>query len=157
MKTGFALALIALLATAGPTIASAGSHAPVAPSAKGEGATASSLAGVYLLDVLAASTVHRETLVALFKRQKDLPSWVKNIPRNKSYVTSPSEEVKVGGVVMQVFHACKPHDCPDNTIHILFTVDGRTAWARLYQKGKADRFFGNPTDAERAPLMHEGI
>ena len=150
MKTGFVLALVASLALAAPL---PGPAAPLAPSAP----VGPNLAGIYLFDVLATSRVHRETLIALFRTEKGVPSWVRNIPGGKSFVSSPSEEVEIEGVSMQVFHVCKPHDCSDNSIHILFTADGASAWARLYQKGAQDRYFGNPSAAQRAPLMQDGL
>jgi Inhibitor of vertebrate lysozyme (Ivy) len=47
---------------------------------------------------------------------------------------------------------CKPHDCADNMLYVLFAPNGEKAFAKLVEAGKAPRLFGNPDASVIAAL-----
>ena len=73
------------------------------------------------------------------------PSWV-----SKAQGTaSPVERVSVEGKSFTVGHMCKPHDCADNQLSVVFSADGTKSWGLLATRsvdGKAfnKQLLGNP-------------
>ncbi|NWD34125.1 lysozyme inhibitor [Pseudomonas reactans] len=55
------------------------------------------------------------------------PSWV-----SKAQGTaSPVEKVSADGKSFTVGHMCKPHDCADNQLIVVFNADGTKSWGLL--------------------------
>ena len=73
------------------------------------------------------------------------PGWV-----SKAQGTaSPVERVSVEGKNFTVGHMCKPHDCADNQLSVVFSADGTKSWGLLATRsvdGKAfnKQLLGNP-------------
>jgi hypothetical protein len=107
--------------------------------------------GTFLFNVLKEKPVHKATLAALFSKQKDLPDWMKEIPNGGNLVAGPSIIVSVEGQKFEVFQACETHNCADSFVRILFTMDGSSAWAKLYNEGKIT-YAGNPTMGQRQAM-----
>lgn len=47
---------------------------------------------------------------------------------------------------------CKPRDCEDNQIFVMFSADGNRAWGLLLKDQKIERFFGNPDEEKKIAL-----
>lgn len=107
--------------------------------------------GTYLFNVLKEKPLYKATLAALFSTQKDLPDWMKEIPNDGNLVAGPSIIVSVDGQRFEVFYACETHNCADSFVRILYTLDGSSAWAKLYNKGKVT-YAGNPTVVQRQAM-----
>ncbi len=73
------------------------------------------------------------------------PSWVSKAQG----AASPVERVSVEGKSFTVGHMCKPHDCADNQLSVVFSADGTKSWGLLATRsvdGKAfnKQLLGNP-------------
>ena len=74
-------------------------------------------------------------------------------------VTAPLHEIDFGDHVMLMGWSCKPHDCGDNQVIVLFARDGSRAVARIVIGGEANAaFVGAPDARERACMSrpHDG-
>jgi len=107
--------------------------------------------GTYLFNVLNEKPLYKATLAALFSKQKDLSDWMKEIPNGGKLVAGPSKIVSVDGQKFEVFYACETHNCADSFVRILFTMDGTSAWAKLYNEGKVT-YAGNPTAGQKQAM-----
>lgn len=73
------------------------------------------------------------------------PSWV-----SKAQGTaSPVEDVTADGKTFTVGHMCKPHDCADNQLSVVFSADGTKSWGLLATRSADGKTFnkqvlGNP-------------
>jgi hypothetical protein len=73
------------------------------------------------------------------------PSWVSKAQG----AASPVERVSVEGKSFTVGYMCKPHDCADNQLSVVFSADGTKSWGLLATRsvdGKAfnKQLLGNP-------------
>ena len=81
------------------------------------------------------------------------PSWV-----SKAQGTaSPVEKVSADGKSFTVGHMCKPHDCANNQLSVVFSADGSKSWGLLATRSaKGDTFnkqlLGNPDKVVAALL-----
>jgi hypothetical protein len=85
------------------------------------------------------------------------PSWV-----SKAQGTaSPLEKASADGKSFTVGHMCKPHDCADNQLSVVFSADGTKSWGLLATRsadGKAfnKQLLGNP-DSVVAGLLNKSF
>ena len=81
------------------------------------------------------------------------PSWV-----SKAQGTaSPVEKITTDGKSFTIGHMCKPHDCADNQLTVVFNADGTKSWGLLATRsadGEAfsKQWLGNPDSAVQALL-----
>lgn len=81
------------------------------------------------------------------------PSWV-----SKAQGTaSPVEKVSADGKSFTVGHMCKPHDCANNQLSVVFSADGSKSWGLLaIRSAEGDTFnkqlLGNPDKVVAALL-----
>jgi hypothetical protein len=59
--------------------------------------------------------------------------------------------VSIGGAVYQVATPCKPHDCGDNNLLLLYAPASGAVHGKLYEKGKTT-WIGSPDAAMSAEL-----
>jgi hypothetical protein len=64
-------------------------------------------------------------------------------------LTAPSVEVE--GTVYVVGSSCKPHDCGDNTIVVLYAAEKKTVYGKLV-RSSGSRLIGAPPPAVAAAL-----
>jgi hypothetical protein len=105
----------------------------------------------YLYDVL-AKPGYRKSWNTLFIGEQHVASWLTRYARTKNGPTTPGTTIALGDARYQVHHVCKVHDCGDNMFHVLFALDGARAWGLLLQKGRDERFFGNPDEEKKEAL-----
>lgn len=110
------------------------------------------LSGNFLAAVIATSEPHRDSLIALLKGRRGLPSWVRNMVSQPRYVALASQEVSVGDRPMQLFAACDPVDCPTSAIRLLFSADGAHVVARIVDGKAGTQLLGMPSAAELVAL-----
>ena len=60
-------------------------------------------------------------------------------------------EVKLGGQTWQVATPCKPHDCAENNLLLLYAPATGAVHAKLYEKGRST-LLGNPGAVVAAEL-----
>ena len=93
------------------------------------------------LPELASKTPYKKAYAEMLS----FPGWV-----SKAQGTaSPVERVSVEGKSFTVGHMCKPHDCADNQLSVVFNADGTKSWGLLATRsadGKAfnKQVLGNP-------------
>ena len=73
------------------------------------------------------------------------PSWVSKAQG----AASPVERVSVEGKSFTVGYMCKPHDCADNQLSVVFSADGTKSWGLLATRSEDGKAFykqllGNP-------------
>ncbi|SMD19559.1 Ivy family c-type lysozyme inhibitor [Rhizobium sp. RU36D] len=115
------------------------------------------LSGNYLFEVLQRSKPHEETLSGLLRGKRGLPTWVRGMASKGNYVASASEQVTVDGVAMELFSVCQPHNCSDSQVKLLYSADGKTAYVRVIDAKLGEHIFGDPSQAQKAPLMRQGL
>ncbi|GBQ22506.1 hypothetical protein AA12717_1209 [Gluconacetobacter sacchari DSM 12717] len=82
------------------------------------------------------------------------PDWV-----SRGQATStPVSRVASGGRTYLLGHLCKPHDCADNQLDIVFAADGHAAWGLLHVRPDAAHPFlqswlGSPDEEIQALLL----
>ena len=114
---------------------------PIAANAQG---TASA---PYLFDLL-AKPAFNASFDAMLKGEKNVDGWL----QNKSGPASPARNYVTDGKPQFGGSLCKPHDCGENQFYYLFTQDGSRAVGLLI-KANTQRWFGNPSAAEKSTLL----
>ena len=103
------------------------------------------MAGPYLFELLQIKTYHA-SWNALLKGEKNVPAWIVAFGKNGDGVAGESTDIKVDGQDYVYATVCKPHDCGDNQLGVIFAAQGDGAWA-LLKDGDGERFFGKPDKA----------
>ena len=107
---------------------------------------------IYLTDAIKNSAYAR-SLSNLLKGSRDLPSWTKQTLKvSGDYVGDPMVSSTVDGIRYELFTACKPHDCSDSLLEVMFTPNGAQAWAAFAETGKPILFLGAPSAAQQSAL-----
>ncbi|MCB2254438.1 inhibitor of vertebrate lysozyme family protein [Pseudomonas chlororaphis] len=81
------------------------------------------------------------------------PSWVSKAEGT----ATPVEKVSAGGKSFTVGHMCKPHDCADHQLIVVFSADGQQSWGLLASRSADAKAFdkqwlGNPDNVVQALL-----
>jgi len=105
----------------------------------------------YLFDLLKQAP-YRAAWDAMFKGEKKIPGWIITFGKTYDGVASPGRTVEVDGQNDLLASVCKPHDCGDNQLFVLFAPDAAEAWGMLLAGGNNPRWFGAPGDAVKAVL-----
>ena len=112
-------------------------------------AVASAAEAPSLFDLL-KQTAYRRRLGRDVSGQQPAP-WIVTFAKTGNGVTSPSTPVTVEGEYDVLAWVCKPHDCGDNQLFVIFAPDARQAWA-LAAEGERQRWYGDPDEAVRDAL-----
>ena len=75
-----------------------------------------------------------------------VPDWVTGYTATLDSPPIPSFGVLVGSQAYTLAFTCKPNDCENHQLFVLFAPDGRHAWALLLTAGGEPRWLGNPDD-----------
>lgn len=103
----------------------------------------------YLPDLM-EQPAHRAAWKSMLAGQP-VPPWVKTFDQTLNATASPVEPVSVGGIPYTLGWICKPHDCGDNQLYVLFAPEARQAWGLLIT-GNARQWLGNPDAAVQAAI-----
>jgi Inhibitor of vertebrate lysozyme (Ivy) len=107
---------------------------------------------VYLTDVIKNSP-YALALSNLLRSSRDLPAWTKQTLKvSGDYVGDPMVNSTVDGTSYELFTTCKPHDCSDSQLEVMFAPNGAQAWAAYAETGKSIVFLGAPNAAQQAAL-----
>lgn len=113
----------------------------------------SMLAGASLMLIAAGASAEqylpeiasKEPYKKAYAEMLSFPSWV-----SKAQGTaSPVEKVSADGKSFTMGHMCKPHDCADNQLSVVFSADGKKSWGLLATRSADGKTFnkqvlGNP-------------
>lgn len=106
----------------------------------------------YLTDAIKNPSYLR-SLTGLLKNAGKLPSWTRQVLKTSGdYVGTPVAYSAVDGVRYELFYACKPHDCADNAMELMFAPNGTKAWAAMVKDGSSVSYLGSPSPAQQAVL-----
>jgi hypothetical protein len=102
----------------------------------------------YLSDVI-KKPAYARALTRLLDSAGKLPGWTPKV--RKINTEQPRTRIAIGGITYEMFFTCKPHDCNDNQMVVMFAPNGVQAWGAL-REGKRIRYFGGPSDAQQTAL-----
>ncbi len=104
----------------------------------------------YLFDAIKKPSYAR-ALTNLLDHAGNLPDWIRETRKTKGdYVASPGAPAVINGSTYELFFACKPHDCNDNQLVIMFAPNGIQAWGALLEEDKPISYLGAPSEAQQA-------
>ena len=107
----------------------------------------------YLFDLL-KRPAFRHSFDALFAGERNVDEWIVTFQKTGNGVCGPSKRLQAGGAVHVVADVCKPRDCGDNHLQVLFSENGGKA-AALLRSPRGQRWFGAPGPQERALLLQQ--
>jgi hypothetical protein len=107
----------------------------------------------YLFDLL-KRPAFKTSFDALFAGERNVDEWIGVFRRTNNGVCGPSRRLQASGAVYIVADVCKPHDCGDNMLNVVFTENGSRATA-LLRSPRGQRWFGTPGPQERALLLQQ--
>lgn len=107
---------------------------------------------MYLTDAIKNPSYLR-SLTGLLKNAGKLPNWTRQVLKTSGdYVGTPVAYSTVDGIGYELFYACKPHDCADNAMELMFAPNGTKAWAAMVEDGSSVTYLGAPSPAQQAVL-----
>jgi hypothetical protein len=104
------------------------------------------------LDVLLQRPAFKEAWDKVFRRERNIDRWVHVFGGGGEGTVQPGRAFARDGVSYIVGIVCRPQDCEDNRLFVLFREDGSQAWARWLGKD-IELTYGQPTPAMRALLV----
>ena len=125
------------------------SPAPAAAPATHAPATQTTAGELPLLYDQVDKPAYKPAYTALLGTMDRVPRWV-----SRGGTASPGRVVTIAGAQYESYSHCKPHDCGDNMMYVLFSRDLKHAWALMVRNGRA-RYFGNPNADQTAFLKRE--
>jgi hypothetical protein len=107
---------------------------------------------IYLADVIKLPA-YASALTKLLRSARGLPEWTRELARPRGdYVGVPLELATIGATTYELFNACKPHECADSRVEVMFAPDGARAWAGVYEDGKPITWLGAPNLAQKKAM-----
>jgi hypothetical protein len=82
-----------------------------------------------------------------------VPPWVKTFTKTFNGTSAPATTISVGGEPYLLGWVCKPHDCGDNQLYVLFAPGARQAWGLLISAGDKRSWLGRPDPAIQAAIL----
>jgi len=74
------------------------------------------------------------------------PEWVKEYTATLDGPPVPTIPVPLDGETYTLGFTCKPNDCENNQLYVLFAPEGRDAWAMLATPGAGMTWLGRPSE-----------
>lgn len=114
--------------------------------------TASAQEAPPALDTLLQRPAFREAWDRVFRRERNIDRWVHVFSGGGEGTVLPGRALTRDGVSYIVGVVCRPQDCENHKLYVLFRADGSQAWARWVGKDLA-LTYGQPTAAMRELLV----
>lgn len=106
----------------------------------------------YLTDAI-KNPAYLRSLTSLLKSAGKLPNWTRQVLKTSGdYVGTPVAYSTIGGIRYELYYACKPHDCADSAMELMFAPNGTKAWAAMVEDGKSVTYLGSPSVTQQAVL-----
>ena len=107
---------------------------------------------IYLTDAI-KNPAYLRSLTGLLKSAGKLPTWTRQVLKTSgNYVGTAVAYSTVAGTRYELFYACKPHDCGNNGMELMFAPHGVKVWAAIVVDGKSVTYLGSPDAAQQAAL-----
>ncbi len=104
------------------------------------------------LDVLLQRPAFKEAWDKVFRRERNIDRWVHVFGGGGEGIVQPGRAFTRDGVGYIVGIVCRPQDCENHKLFVLFRDDGSQAWARWVGKDLA-LTYGPSTPAMQALLV----
>lgn len=81
-----------------------------------------------------------------------VPPWVVDFAKTLDGPPVPSADLLAGGTIYTLGVTCKPNECADHQLFVLFTGDGSRAWGLLLE-GTEQTWLGDPDDKIKEAIL----
>jgi hypothetical protein len=81
-----------------------------------------------------------------------VPDWVDSFAKTLDGPDLPSMDLLANGRIYVLGFTCKPNECEDNQLYVLFAADGAQAWGMLLE-GKRRSWLGQPDQATQETIL----
>jgi hypothetical protein len=81
-----------------------------------------------------------------------VPPWITDFAKTLDGPPTPSAVLFAGGTLFTLAFTCKPNDCADNQLYVLFTGDGSQAWGLLVE-GEKQGWLGDPDEKIKETIL----
>jgi len=81
-----------------------------------------------------------------------VPPWVADFAKTLDGPPVPSADLLAGGTIYTLGFTCKPNECANHHLFVLFTGDGSRAWGLLLE-GQEQVWLGDPDDKIKAAIL----
>ena len=78
--------------------------------------------------------------------------WVADFAKTLDGPPTPSTDLLAGGTIYTLGFTCKPNECADHQLFVLFTGDGSRAWGLLLE-GEKQTWLGEPDDKVKEAIL----
>jgi hypothetical protein len=78
--------------------------------------------------------------------------WVVDFAKTLDGPPTPSTDLLAGGTIYTLGFTCKPNDCAEHQLFVLFTGDGSKAWGLLLE-GSQQTWLGEPGDKIKEAIL----
>ena len=78
--------------------------------------------------------------------------WVADFAKTLDGPPTPSTDLLAGGTIYTLGFTCKPNECADYQLFVLFTGDGSRAWGLLLE-GEKQTWLGEPDDKVKEAIL----
>lgn len=107
--------------------------------------------GPYLFDLMKQPS-YRAAWTGMLAGET-VPEWVESYAKTLDGPAIPSINIQVDGKPHLLGFVCKPHDCGDNQIYVLFAPDGVRAWGLLLMAGTQRKWLGSPDQSVQDAIL----
>jgi Inhibitor of vertebrate lysozyme (Ivy) len=106
-----------------------------------------------ILTELLSQPAYHAAWNAMLAGEQDVAPWIMAVGDKGEGVSDPTSLVVVEGQQDRLGWVCKPHDCGDHQLFVLFSPHAAQAWAVFTNGQAARRWFGKPGAAVQAALI----
>jgi hypothetical protein len=78
--------------------------------------------------------------------------WVTDFAKTLEGPPTPSADLLAGGTIYTLAFTCKPNECAEHQLFVLFTGDGSKAWGLLLE-GTQQTWLGEPDDKIKEAIL----
>mgnify|MGYP001086943057 CR=1 FL=1 len=103
---------------------------------------------VYLYDLL-QKPAYAASWKAALASGKAVPAWIRDDNR---YVAMAAKTVTIDSIDYSVSVIAQQHATNQGQAAVMFNPDGTQVWVEIQEDGKADRFLGVPSEAQKQAL-----
>jgi hypothetical protein len=109
--------------------------------------------GPHLSDLMRQPSYRESWKAMLAGETAPLPDWVASYATTLDSPPTPLADVPVGSQTYTLAFTCKPNECGDNQLFVLFAPAGRHAWGLLLAGGGEPRWLGKPDDDIKRSIL----
>jgi hypothetical protein len=81
-----------------------------------------------------------------------VPPWVTDFSKTLDGPPLPSADLFAGGTIYTLAFTCKPNECAEHQLFVLFTGDGSQAWGFLIE-GEQQTWLADPNDKIKEAIL----